>query len=127
MVHCNSLRGVFSSGIVHLILISIALSVHIPLKITCISIAHIATVNLCPFLEHPANGLVTVEDRSPESVATYSCNGGYSLKGSATRLCQSNGTWTNEPPMCVSGMFSTDFCLAAFTLCTFTCIQLDFS
>ena len=78
------------------------------LHIVIISIPLTATVS-CPALEHPDRGLVTIGGNSPGSMATYSCNGGHSLIGSATRECQSNGTWSNESPICISGtsMFST--------------------
>lgn len=59
-------------------------------------------VTSCPALEHPDRGLVTLGGNSPGSVATYSCNGGHSLLGSATRQCQSDGTWSNEPPTCIN-------------------------
>ena len=65
-------------------------------------IPHTGT-NFCPALDHPEKGLVVIDgDNSPGSVATYSCNGGHSLLGIATHQCQSDGTWSNEPPMCVS-------------------------
>ena len=64
------------------------------------------TVINCPALEHPERGLVSVGGNSTGSVATYSCNGGYSLIGSATRQCQSDGTWSNESPICINGMLS---------------------
>ena len=33
--------------------------------------------------------------------ATYMCDDGFYLKGSMTRICQSNGTWSDEAPMCI--------------------------
>ena len=60
----------------------------------------------CPPLEHPANGLVTLEGNSPGSVATYSCNESHSLLGSATSQCQSNEAWSNQPPTCTKSTFS---------------------
>ena len=80
----------------------------------------------CPVLEHPERGLVSVGGNSPGSVATYSCNGGYSLLGSATRQCQSNGTWSNESPTCINGMLSPiNSCLAIIYFHIY--MQLDFS
>ena len=73
--------------------------------VVIISIPLIETIS-CPVLEHPDRGLVTIGGNSPGSVATYSCNGGHSLIGSDTRQCQSDGTWSNESPLCVRGMFS---------------------
>eukprot|EP00731_Ephydatia_muelleri_P030228 Em0021g751a len=34
------------------------------------------------------------------SVATYSCNPGYTLVGTATRTCQPNGMWSASAPVC---------------------------
>ena len=36
---------------------------------------------------------------SHQSVATFTCNDGYNLKGSGTRKCQA-GVWTNSNPVC---------------------------
>lgn len=30
----------------------------------------------------------------------YSCNDGYVLVGEETAICQSNGKWSNEAPVC---------------------------
>lgn len=38
--------------------------------------------------------VVTSNGTVPSSVATYSCESGYSLQGSKYRTCDSNGTWT---------------------------------
>ena len=35
------------------------------------------------------------------NTATYSCNVGYTLSGSATRVCGSNGMWTPDTPACL--------------------------
>ena len=34
-------------------------------------------------------------------IATYMCNDGFYLRGSMTRLCQNNGMWSHEAPMCL--------------------------
>ena len=40
-------------------------------------------------------------DRSVDSVATYSCNSGYSLKGgNRQRYCQNSGQWNGTTPSC---------------------------
>ena len=34
------------------------------------------------------------------NTATYTCNPGYNLTGDATRMCQSDGMWSDSPPTC---------------------------
>ena len=81
-----------------------------------------ATIS-CPPLEHPANGLVTLEENSPGSVATYSCDEDHSLLGSATSLCQSNGAWSNQPPTCAKSTFSQFLCGSNLSL--FPCSRIS--
>jgi CUB/sushi domain-containing protein len=35
------------------------------------------------------------------STATYTCNDNYQLMGASTRMCQPDGTWSGEEPMCI--------------------------
>ena len=58
------------------------------------------TVVTCPPLIDPENGMVTFSQNVGD-VATYMCNGGFYLNGSMTRLCQSNGMWSDEAPLCI--------------------------
>ena len=37
------------------------------------------------------------------TVATFSCQSGYSLSGSSTRTCGSSGSWTSQSPSCNLG------------------------
>ena len=60
---------------------------------------NIAVVD-CGGLENPTNGLVTLEDTVFESVATYSCQDGYTQVGDDTRLCVADGTWSGDAPVC---------------------------
>ena len=56
----------------------------------------------CPDLT-VSNGIVVVSpnDQSLDSVATYSCNSGYSLEGGdRQRYCQNNGLWNGTAPTC---------------------------
>ena len=55
---------------------------------------------LCPDLSDPANGMVTVMGTSVGDTASYSCNDGFELIGSMSVTCTSDGTWSDEPPMC---------------------------
>ena len=45
--------------------------------------------------------MVDVSETVLNSVATYSCNTGYTLTGDATRTCQGNSTWSGAIPTCV--------------------------
>lgn len=54
----------------------------------------------CPTLVAPANGGVTPTMGTTGTVATYSCNAGYALTGTAIQTCQSAGTWSGTAPTC---------------------------
>ncbi|XP_060585338.1 sushi, von Willebrand factor type A, EGF and pentraxin domain-containing protein 1-like [Ruditapes philippinarum] len=68
----------------------------------------------CNFPAQPSNGDVSVSGTG--SVATYSCDTGYSLNGLSARTCQTDGSgWENTDPTCyecqtvtnpASGLFS---------------------
>ena len=51
---------------------------------------------MCPELNAPANGMVMVPSRIYNSVATYSCDDGYSRDGNEMRTCQDNAMWTGS-------------------------------
>ena len=57
----------------------------------------------CEELSAPANGMVSVNSHRPRSgdTATYTCNSGYELVGSATRTCLATGMWSGSAPACV--------------------------
>jgi hypothetical protein len=54
----------------------------------------------CPALTNPDNGAVSASTATSGSPAVYSCDPGYSLSGSKTLTCQSDGTWDGTPPSC---------------------------
>lgn len=55
---------------------------------------------MCTGLVDPLNGSVTPTSALPDGVATYTCQTGYALNGSATTTCLSTGLWDNAPPTC---------------------------
>ena len=57
----------------------------------------------CDSLNNPFNGQVNMSSgNTVGSIAIYTCNNGYNLKGSSSRTCGSGGTWTNVVPECNS-------------------------
>jgi len=64
-----------------------------------------AVVN-CNTPPQPANGRVTYSATTYNSVATYSCNGGYEFSGGSTtiqRTCLASGAWSGSTPSSVNG------------------------
>ena len=56
---------------------------------------------VCPSLSL-VNGIVSYSDPTlgEDSVATHSCDPGYTLNGGSTRTCQSGGTWKGSALAC---------------------------
>ncbi|XP_052281318.1 sushi, von Willebrand factor type A, EGF and pentraxin domain-containing protein 1-like [Dreissena polymorpha] len=81
----------------------------------------------CAIPPTPSNGIVVVN--SGGTVATFSCNVGYTLSGVRTRMCQDGLTWDGSNPTCVkcqtlasvSGQTSTLSTNATVTSVTFSC------
>ena len=68
---------------------------------------HTRTVVLeCPVLDDPPNGMVTITDMTPGSVAIYLCAPGFRLEGEGTRVCgrvrEKEAEWSGEEPICES-------------------------
>ncbi|XP_064383648.1 CUB and sushi domain-containing protein 3-like [Halichondria panicea] len=62
--------------------------------------APICKAIICPKLDDPEDGQVTVTDLTPSSTAEYSCNHGFKSFGTAWRKCQANGEWSGKAPTC---------------------------
>lgn len=58
--------------------------------------------NRCAVLTDPANGIVKFGSTSVGSTAAYACDKGYILEGSAVRVCQQDGAWSGQEPVCTS-------------------------
>lgn len=63
-------------------------------------VAPVCTAPQCPSLTAPPNGFVSVTGTVSGSVATYSCQRGFSLVGSQRRTCRDNGVWSGVTPLC---------------------------
>ena len=58
------------------------------------------TIIRCGGLSNPSNGQVSIRDNTVGGVASYTCNSGYELIGSETRICQNDGNWSERAPIC---------------------------
>ena len=54
------------------------------------------TATNCGPLSFPENGYLTVSGK----VASYSCNGAFTLRGPSSRVCGVNGSWSGDAPVC---------------------------
>ena len=91
---------------VHLVpLPSIAVNVSLNLCIVeQVSGSFFVVIN-CGSLANPINGRVMIDGTVFNSVATYTCNNGYSLYGDDTRICLGTGFWSGSEPICVEGIY----------------------
>ena len=61
------------------------------------------TVVVCPGdLREPDNGAIEYSQDPPiyQSLARYLCASGYMLDGTENRMCQADGTWNGNSPIC---------------------------
>lgn len=62
---------------------------------------HLAITRKCPSPNNPNNGVVNFkEGRKVGAKVWYSCNSGYKLVGSESRICKSDLTWFPKAPFC---------------------------
>lgn len=54
-------------------------------------------------MTQPGGGNVAVTTTTYGSTATFSCNTGYDLNGTATVTCQADGTWETLPSCDIKG------------------------
>jgi hypothetical protein len=54
----------------------------------------------CPALRSPTGGMVSAPTLTYGSMATYTCNTGYTLSGAPTSGCQESGAWSTPAPTC---------------------------
>ena len=60
-----------------------------------------SAVNFCGDPGTPTNGQRSHFRTTPGYVVTYTCDVGYTLQGSNSRTCQSNGQWSGSVPQCI--------------------------
>ena len=48
----------------------------------------------------PTNSQHSLSGTTYNSLVTYTCDVGYTLQGSNSRTCQSNGQWSGRVPQC---------------------------
>ena len=66
----------------------------------CVHFVHFSE-RRCPMLDAPHNGEVSQPSRTVDSVATYSCNIGFTIvEGDEMRTCNANSTWDREALLC---------------------------
>uniref|UniRef100_A0A8B9Q8S8 Fibulin 7 n=1 Tax=Apteryx owenii TaxID=8824 RepID=A0A8B9Q8S8_APTOW len=54
----------------------------------------------CPALQAPVDGQKFGTKYLVDHEIHFTCNPGFELLGSSTRMCQANGSWTGEEPQC---------------------------
>ncbi len=78
----------------HSVIVSGLYSCQLYCKNSCVAVD-------CGDLEAPANGRVNTSQGTHFMVtAVYSCVPGYNLTGCPEAACQSNATWSCDPPFC---------------------------
>ncbi|KAK3796935.1 hypothetical protein RRG08_032239 [Elysia crispata] len=55
---------------------------------------------VCPILSPPINGYIMKNELEFGQSAIFACDSGYDLKGSYTRICQADQTWSGEVTKC---------------------------
>ena len=60
----------------------------------------------CGPLPNPDNGMVTFGRTTLGSTANYSCSAGFVLMGLSSRMCEVDGSWSGEIPVCERECYS---------------------
>ena len=75
----------------------------------------LSSISDCGALTDPADGTVEynpIGDTTYQSVATFTCDTGFTLSLPITRTCQDDMTWSNISPACnINGMYYRTFWL----------------
>ena len=54
----------------------------------------------CSTVSSPANGAVSMSQQGSTTMASFTCDVGYSLAGDTSITCLISGTWSSTPPTC---------------------------
>ncbi|XP_014067679.2 sushi repeat-containing protein SRPX2 isoform X2 [Salmo salar] len=67
-------------------------------------------VRRCPVLKTPLHGYLTCDSDGNNygAVCEYHCDGGHERRGTSSRVCQFDRSWTEAPAECVTMEFKTD-------------------
>ena len=76
--------------------------------LTCSYVSFPNAEIVCENLMNPLNGQVSTTTLNHGGVATYECSVGYVIEGTATRMCEGNGTWSANAPICKSKLLWLD-------------------
>ncbi len=80
------------------------MSSYLCIEHSCLIFLFLTVAVDCGALEAPANGHVdTSQGTVFMNTAVYSCAPGYNLTGCPMAVCQSNATWSCDPPFCAGG------------------------
>ncbi len=100
-------RGTYMRTYIHCLLVECILhSSCILIRILPVLVV-LFVVMICTHLMDLANGgiaynmeLETIDNRPVDTVATYTCGTGYTLNGTSTRTCETDGMWSGSTPTC---------------------------
>lgn len=85
-------------------------------------------VVFCPAQESPPNGKRFGNKNMVDHEVHFTCDPGFQLVGSSSRVCQPNGSWTGEFPQCKGNLSFCFFLLDAFyqvskQACAWNCLK----
>ena len=55
----------------------------------------------CGNLTDPTNGSVSFTLTTYNELVSYTCDPGFTLTGSSSRICQQDATWSSSAPNCI--------------------------
>ncbi|XP_072026699.1 protein mesh-like [Amphiura filiformis] len=80
-------------------------------------------VVICSTLESPSNGELIVTRSSVGGVANYACVDGYVIMGLSQRVCQEDGTWFGDAPVCAEVVVGPSMFM--FEMSAYTALESD--